>query len=84
MHLQLGTGQNYNVTINLSGVILLGLGLSTGLLAYMFLNAFKDDGDSSTSYGYEGYGYESSGSGYGHRKGKWGRKGYRIKVIAFT
>ena len=84
MHLQLGTGQNYNVTINLSGVILLGLGLSTGLLAYMFLNAFENDGDSSTSYGYEGYGYESSGSGYGHRKGKWGRKGYRIKVIAFT
>lgn len=79
--LQLGSGQNYNVTLNLSGVILLGLGLSTALMAYMFLNAFKDDGDSSTSYGYESYGYESSGTGYGRRKGYLGRKGNRNKVI---
>lgn len=80
--MQLGSGQNYNVTLNLSGIILLGLGLSTGLMAYMFMNAFKDDGGSSTSYGYDSSGYESSGTGYGRRKGYLGKRGYRNKVIA--
>ena len=83
--LQLGTGENFNVTLNLSGLILLGLGLSTALLAYMFLNAFKDDGDSySSGYGYDSYGYDTSGSGYGHRRGYFSRKGLRGKVIRIT
>merc|ERR1711997_889506 len=68
---QLGTGENFNVTLNLSGLILLGLGLSTALLAYMFLDAFKDDGKDSyhSGYGYESYGHDTSGSGgYGHHR----------------
>ena len=81
--LQLGTGTSFNVTLNLSGLILLGLGLSTALLAYMFLDAFKDDGKDSYSsgYGYDSYGYDTSGSGgYGHRRGDFNRKTPRGKV----
>ena len=79
--MQLGTGTNFNVTLNLSGLILLGLGLSTALLAYMFLDAFKDDGKDSYSYGYDNYGYDTSGSGgYGHKRGDFNRKTSRGKV----
>ena len=79
--MQLGTGTNFNVTLNLSGLILLGLGLSTALLAYMFLDAFKDDGKDSYSYGYDSYGYDTSGSGgYGHKRGDFNRKTSRGKV----
>ena len=85
---QLGTGENFNVTLNLSGLILLGLGLSTALLAYMFLDAFKDDGKDSyhSGYGYESYGHDTSGSGgYGHhRKGDFNRKSQRGKVKIIT
>ena len=83
-NLQLGTGESFNVTLNLSGLILLGLGLSTALLAYMFLDAFKDDGKDSyhSGYGYDSYGYDTSGSGgYGHhRKGDFNRKSRKGKV----
>jgi hypothetical protein len=81
--LQLGAGQNYNVTLNLSGIILMGLGLSTALLAYMFLNSFKDDGGSSysTGSGYGSYGHDTSGSGYEYRRGDKGRKGSKGKVM---
>ena len=80
--MQLGTGDNFNVTLNLSGLILLGLGLSTALLAYMFLNSFKDDGGSyNTGYGYESYGHDTSGTGYDYRRGDFGRKGSRGKVM---
>ena len=81
--LQLGAGTNFNVTLNLSGLILLGLGLSTALLAYMFLNSFKDDGGSySTGSGYGSYGHDTSGTGYEYyRRGDFGRKGSRGKVM---
>ena len=72
---QLGTGQNYNVTLNLSGLILLGLGISTSLLAYMFLSAFGDDESSSS-----GYGADSYDSSYDYKR----RKGYRNKVIEYS
>ena len=76
--MQLGTGDNFNVTLNLSGLILLGLGLSTALLAYMFLNAFGKDDNGSTGYGYESSGY---GSDYYHRRGGWSINSRRGKVI---
>ena len=52
-------------------MILLGLGLSTALLAYMFLNSFGKDEE---SYGDDSYGYYS-------RKGYRAKKDYRSKVI---
>ena len=64
-------------------MILLGLGLSTALLAYMFLNSFKDDGGSySTGSGYGSYAHDTSGTGYEYyRRGDFGRKGSRGKVM---
>ena len=52
--LQLGSsGTSYNVTLNLTGHILMGLGIATSLLLYMFLNGMDNAG--------YGYGHQSSG-----------------------
>jgi len=63
-------------------VILLGLGLSTALLAYMFLNAFGNNDGGSTGYN-TGYGHDSSGYGsdYYHRRGDWNTNSRGGKVI---
>jgi len=51
---QLGSsGTSYNVTLNLTGHILMGLGIATSLLLYMFLNGMDNAG--------YGYGHHSSG-----------------------
>jgi len=51
---QLGSsGTSYNVTLNLTGHILMGLGIATSLLLYMFLNGMDNAG--------YGYGHQSSG-----------------------
>ncbi|XP_059082041.1 uncharacterized protein LOC131879684 isoform X1 [Tigriopus californicus] len=59
---QLNSGTNsFNTTLNLTGHILLGLGIASALLARMFLEALKGDSNQG--------GYSSgSGSGYGRRK----------------
>ena len=52
--MQLGSsGTSYNVTLNLTGHILMGLGIATSLLLYMFLNGMDNAG--------YGYGHQSSG-----------------------
>lgn len=81
LKLQLGTGSNYNVSINLSGLILLGLGVSTALLAHMLKNALGDDKGSSydSGSGYASYGHDTSG--YAYRRVYGGRQGHRGKVI---
>ena len=56
------------MTLNLTGHILLGLGLASSLLLYMFLKAL-DGGDDP----YGGYGYGDDGGGYGD-----GRKKVRL------
>lgn len=57
---QLNSGATgFNATINLTGHILLGLGIASALLMYMFIRAF-DQGDGGSGYG--------SGSGYGRKK----------------
>lgn len=59
---QLNSGTNsFNTTLNLTGHILLGLGIASALLARMFLEALKGD---SKQGGYS----SGSGSGYGRRK----------------
>ncbi|TRY67083.1 hypothetical protein TCAL_08041 [Tigriopus californicus] len=59
---KLNSGTNsFNTTLNLTGHILLGLGIASALLARMFLEALKGDSNQG--------GYSSgSGSGYGRRK----------------
>merc|ERR1712079_530199 len=62
---QLNSGSTtYNATLNLTGHILLGLGIASSLLLYMFFNAFDSAGDSS------GYSEESSGYGFFNRRSK--------------
>ncbi len=51
------------MTLNLTGHILLGLGLASSLLLYMWLRALEsDDGYSDGGYGYSG------GDGYDRRR----------------
>lgn len=62
---QLNSGSTtYNATLNLTGHILLGLGIASSLLLYMFFNAFDSAGDSG------GYSEESSGYGFFNRRSK--------------
>ena len=84
LKLQLGTGSNYNVSINLSGLILLGLGVSTALLAHMLKNALGDDKGSSydSGSGYASYGHDTSG--YAYRRVYGGRQGHRGKVTPLS
>ena len=46
------TGAAYNVTLNLTGSILLGLGISLALLLYLFQNSMNEASASSSSNGY--------------------------------
>ena len=65
LFLQLNSGSTtYNATLNLTGHILLGLGIASSLLLYMFFNAFDSAGDSG------GYSEESSGYGFFNRRSK--------------
>ena len=50
------------MTLNLTGHILLAIGIATSLLAYMFLNQMSNEGS---------YGGSSSGSGYENRYGNY-------------
>ena len=67
MQLGTGTGTSYNVTINLTGHILLAIGIATSLLIYMLLNSMSNEG----SYGGGGDGYDSPSTGYGSRYGNY-------------
>lgn len=67
MQLGTGTGTSYNVTINLTGHILLAIGIATSLLIYMLLNSMSNEG----SYGGAGDGYDSPSTGYGSRYGNY-------------
>jgi hypothetical protein len=50
--------------LNLTGHILLGLGLATSLLLYMFINALENKSQGSSS----SYGYGAPSTGYGRKK----------------
>ena len=63
-------GTTFNTTLNLTGHILLGLGIASSLLLYMWLEAL-DGGDSY------GYGYGDDGGGYDRRKKV--KKGLKIR-----
>ena len=72
---QLGSGTTtYNVTLNLTGHILMAIGIAGSVLAYMFLSGMSNDG------GGDG-GYSEPSSGYGKRFGQSYRNRYRYKVI---
>merc|ERR1711953_462718 len=50
---QLNSGStSFNATLNLTGHILLGLGIASSLLLYMFFNAFDEVGSDSGGYGH--------------------------------
>ena len=52
LHLQLNSGSTtFNATLNLTGHILLGLGIASSLLLYMFFNAFDSAGNEYGGYG---------------------------------
>ena len=52
--MQLGSsGTTYNVTLNLTGHILMGLGIATSLVFYMFLNALNSRSSGGYGYGHE-------------------------------
>jgi len=65
VQLGVGTGTSYNVTLNLTGHILLAIGIATSLLAYMFLN------DMGQEESYNSGGYNAPSSGYGDRYGRY-------------
>merc|ERR1711976_852771 len=46
------SGSAYNVTLNLTGSILMGLGISLALLLYLFQNSMNESSASSGSSGY--------------------------------
>ncbi len=48
-------GTTFNTTLNLTGHILLGLGIASSLLLYMWLRALEND--SGYGYGDDGYDY---------------------------
>ena len=72
--LGVGTGTSYNVTLNLTGHILLAIGIATSLLAYMFLN------DMGQEESYNSGGYNAPSSGYGDRYGRYRSHHYVKKV----
>ena len=60
-HLQLSTSSTtYNATLNLTGHILLGLGIASSVLLYMFFQAFKKS-DSGYEEPHDGYGGKVGG-----------------------
>ncbi len=64
------------MTLNLTGHILLGLGLASSLLLYMWLRALEsDDGYSDGGYGYSG------GDGYDRRRKVRSRENPNTKRI---
>ena len=63
------------MTLNLTGHILLAIGIATSLLAYMFLNSMSNEG------GHDGGGYSAPSSGYGDRYGNYYRSRRLIKKV---
>lgn len=56
--LQLSSGTTaFNTTLNLTGHILLGLGIASSLLMYMFLKALQGGGEEEGGYGAPSTGY---------------------------
>ena len=47
----------FNTTLNLTGHILLGLGIASALLTYMFLQALQGGGEDDSGYGGGGGGH---------------------------
>ena len=62
------------MTLNLTGHILLAIGIATSLLAYMFLN------DMNQEESYSSGGYSAPSSGYGDRYGRYRSRHFVKKV----